>query len=209
MIVQQMKPATATSSAPDAKAGCTATFPKLAALIGYLDTLNRRADLARLSELLANLDVKRSDIAPACIFGTRGYKRNTISSSPWYELLALCWHSGDCTPIHDHMGVSCAFKVVEGEGTEIRFKPTPSGLICPTGTVAMHPGYICAADDPDIHQVANMQAQGNDLITLHIYSPPIKKMNTYEFATPISSETADQYRTPMKVQGSVAEDMPC
>jgi cysteine dioxygenase len=177
----------ATQSAAEQES-CCKTFPKLAALIGYLDSLRNRADLNRLSELLTNLDVRRSDIAPACIFGARGYKRNTISRSDWYELLALCWHSGDCTPIHDHQGVSCAFKIIEGDGTEIRFRTTPSGLICPTAAVQMNPGYICAALDADIHQVANMQPPGQDLITLHIYSPPIKKMNTYEFASPISPE---------------------
>lgn len=44
------------------------------------------------------------------------------------------------------------------------------------------PGYVCSAEDADIHQVANMQAAGTDLVTLHIYSPPIKNMHTYEFA---------------------------
>lgn len=170
-------------------------FPKLAAVIDYLDSVRGRADLAVLTKLLNELRITRGDIAPACIFGTRGYKRNTISSSDSYELLALCWHSGDRTPIHDHAGVSCAFRVVEGEGTEIRFSPTPSGLICPVATIAMQPGYVCAAADADIHEVCNMQAPGTDLVTLHIYSPPISKMNTYDFAAPISAECADRYKT--------------
>jgi hypothetical protein len=57
----------------------------------------------------------------------------------------------------------------------------------------MKPGYVCAAEDADIHQVANMQAAGSDLITLHIYSPPIRKMNTYEFAAPIAADVANNY----------------
>lgn len=185
-------------------------FPKLAAIIGYLDSLTARADLGVLAEMLKKLDVSRGDIAPACIFGQRGYRRNTICESPWFELLALCWRSGDCTPIHDHRGVSCAFRIVEGEGTEIRFDPTPSGLICPGAVALMKPGYICAADEPDIHQVANMQAPGVDLVTLHIYSPPIKKMNTYEFATPVSAECADRYAKPTTAaMPSATDDLPC
>lgn len=169
-------------------------FPKLAAVIDYLDSLKGRADLSVLTKLLNELRITRGDIAPACIFGTRGYKRNTISRTECYELLALCWHSSDRTPIHDHAGVSCAFRVVEGEGTEIRFAPTPSGLICPVATIPMSPGYVCAAADADIHEVCNMQAPGKDLVTLHIYSPPISKMNTYDFAAPISAECADRYK---------------
>lgn len=170
-----------------ATAGCTAPaaerFPPLADLIRYLDSLKSRADLNVLSRMLGQLQVTRRDIEPACVFGTKGYRRNTLARTDWYELLALCWRSGHCTPIHDHAGVSCAFRVVEGQGTEIRFAPTDSGLICPVATNPMTPGYVCAAEDADIHQVANMQAPGRDLVTLHIYSPPITKMRTYQFAT--------------------------
>lgn len=186
--------ATAGAAAKSDPARCTPgeglaqTFPKLAKLIGYLDSLSGRADLNVLTRLLGDVNITRADILPACIFGTGAYKRNTISESSSYELLALCWRSGHCTPIHDHHGVSCAFKVIEGTGTEIRFVPTASGLICPAATNQMAPGYVCAAEDSDIHQVANMQAPGQDLITLHIYSPPISKMRTYEFATSKGAE---------------------
>ncbi len=189
-------------------AGCTAApdtrparerFPKLAPIIDYLDTLSGRADLVALQKLLRETSIQREDVNSCCVFGTRGYKRNTVSKTDFYELVALCWRSGDFTPIHDHHGSSCAFKVIEGTGTEIRFVRTPSGLICPTQTTQMAPGYICAAEDEDIHQVANMQPPGTDLITLHIYSLPIKNMTTYEFATRISPDAADAYAQPTGV----------
>lgn len=200
---------------PTAKPTCAealARFPKLQPVVAYLQSLTTRADLAVLSKLLSELNVSRHDIAPACVFGQRGYRRNTICESPHFELLALCWRSGDCTPIHDHRGVSCAFRIIEGQGTEIRFEPTPSGLICPASINRMDPGYICAADEPDIHQVANMQAPGTDLVTLHIYSPPIKKMTTYEFATPVSAECADRYAKTGAIPAatpSATDDLPC
>jgi cysteine dioxygenase len=170
-----------------------AKFPRLAGLIGYLDSLTGRADLDVLSRLLGETPLTRADIEPACTFGVNGYRRNTISEGKWYELLALCWRSGHCTPIHDHRGVSCAFKVIEGVGTEIRFQVTPSGLVCPCGTESMPPGYICAAQDEAIHQVANMQAPGRDLVTLHMYSPAISKMHTYRFAVSEGAEGCEMY----------------
>jgi cysteine dioxygenase len=183
-----MTPATANPERCSPDAPPQVRFPKLARLIGYLESLRGRADLAVLARLLKELDISREDIAPVCIFGTGAYRRNTIARSEHFELLALCWHSGHCTPIHDHEGSSCAFRVVEGTGTEIRFRPTASGLICPCATNQMEPGYICAAEDADIHQVANMQAPGQDLITLHIYSPPIITMHTYTFAVSKGAE---------------------
>lgn len=154
---------------------------RLVPLVEYLESLRGRADLDILSGLLKEADITRRDIEPFCVFGARGYKRNTIRASEWYELLALCWRSGQCSTIHDHAGSSCAFRVIEGQGTEIRFRTTPSGLLCPLVANTMNTGYICAAEDADIHQVANMQPPGTDLITLHIYSPPIKRMTTYTY----------------------------
>jgi cysteine dioxygenase len=168
-------------------------------LIDYLQNLRGRADLATLSRLLQELRVTRDDILPACQFGTKGYRRNVIAASEHFELLALTWRSGHCTPIHDHRGVSCAFRVVEGTGTEVRFMHTPCGLACPTGSAQMHPGYVCAADEPDIHQVANHQAPGEDLITLHIYSPRITKMNVYKFYASEGAEDCDAYKKPGKM----------
>lgn len=163
--------------------------PKLAELVGYLSALDGRADLGELERRLRALDITRHDISPACVFGTKGYRRNTIARGEWFELLALCWRSGDCTPIHDHEGSSCAFKVIEGQGTEIGYEPTACGMVCPTGRRILEPGTVCAREDDDIHQVANMQAKGVDLITLHIYSPPIKQMGTYDFASGDSTES--------------------
>lgn len=160
-------------------------YPKLGEIIGYLESLTGRGDLRTQEQMLKKLALTREDIEPCCTFGQRSYRRNTIARGKHYELLALCWRSGHCTPIHDHRGVSCAFKVIHGTGTEIRFHLSPSGCVCPAETISMAPGYVCSADDPDIHQVANMQAPGMDLVTLHIYSPPIQRMNTFRYAQPM------------------------
>lgn len=160
-------------------------------LVRYLDGLSGRADLRVLAKMLGGMKTTRADLDAWCQFGTRGYRRNTIKRTRWYELLALCWRSGDCTPIHDHAGCSCAFKLMQGVGTEIRYRVTDSGLVCPTAVVEMSPNYICAAEDADIHQVANTQPPGKELVTMHIYSPPIELMTTY---------------TPMGVRNRVAWD---
>ena len=160
---------------------------RLSPLLDYLASLDGRADLAVLSRLLQNLAVTRADLGAACRFGADRYQRNRIAESDWYELVCLCWSSGQRTPIHDHRGSSCAFRVVEGVATETAFEPTPSGLICPCGSRQHGAGCVCASEEDDCHQVANTQPAGEDLITLHIYSPPLRQFNVYSLDTPTAS----------------------
>ena len=160
----------------------------LGSLLDYLTSLDGRADLRVLSRLLGDLAVTRADLGSACRFGAAGYQRNRIAESDWYELVCLCWSSGQRTPIHDHRGSSCAFRVVEGVATETAFEPTPSGLICPCGRREHGAGCVCASEEDDCHQVANTQPAGEDLITLHIYSPPLRQFNVYSLDSPTASD---------------------
>ena len=38
---------------------------------------------------------------------------------------------------------------------------------------------MIGSQDTDMHQVSNLQAGSADLVTLHIYSPPLLWMGTY------------------------------
>jgi cysteine dioxygenase len=174
-------PSSAPPSAPPSPADAAGRFPALREILEYLDRAGSRIDLAVLETLLRRLNIGRAELAPACRFRDGAYARNIIARTPWFELVCLCWQSGQMTPIHDHEGSSCAFRVIEGVGTEIRYEKTPAGLILPVASTRMPPGYVCAAEDADIHQVANAQAPGTDLITLHIYSPPIQTMHAYPY----------------------------
>ena len=176
------------SAKTTADARKTSLFPKLVPLLRYLDGLGDKADLPTLRRLLEDLEVSRDDLSAACYFQDERYQRNLIKETPWYELVCLCWQSGQRTPIHDHEGSSCAFLVVEGDATETRFERTPSGLVVPDATERRRPGFICASSEADIHQVANAQSPGCDLITLHIYSPQLRHFNVYSMDTPTASD---------------------
>lgn len=155
----------------------------LAALVDYLDSLDGRMDLGVMSGLLGDLDVSATDFGTASAFCPDSYQRNVLRRSSWYELVVLCWEPGQRTPIHDHRGSSCAFRVVEGVATETRFDPTPSGLYCAGPTERLGAGTVCAAEDDDVHQVANAEA-AEPLVTLHIYSPPLDEYTVYSLDTP-------------------------
>jgi len=37
---------------------------------------------------------------------------------------------------------------------------------------------------PDIHQLGNPEVSGQDLITIHIYAPPLGVLHTYKVGSP-------------------------
>jgi hypothetical protein len=41
-------------------------------------------------------------------------------------------------------------------------------------------GSVTGSDIPDIHQLGNPDVSGQDLITLHVYAPPLGVLHTYK-----------------------------
>lgn len=163
----------------------TQTCPlKLASLIDYLDGLTQRVDLDLLETQLRSLDLTVTDVDQYARFSPKHYVRNLIRSSDWYHLLVLCWRSGQRSPIHNHAKSACGFKILSGVATETQFEITPCSLIKPVASQDMRVGDVAVTMDANIHQVSNLCAPGDDLVTLHIYSPPLLRMDTYSLTDP-------------------------
>jgi cysteine dioxygenase len=148
-------------------------------LFQYLDGLEERAPLQELVAELSELKVRCEDLAAHVIFSDRQYARNLVRKSPWYHLLVLCWKNGQRSPIHDHAGSSCGVRVLRGVMTETTFAPAPNGHIKAVASHDLAAGGVCGSQDSDMHQVSNLQAGHADLVTLHVYSPPLLWMGTY------------------------------
>ncbi|RMH28644.1 MAG: hypothetical protein D6693_03620 [Planctomycetota bacterium] len=147
-------------------------------LIAQLDRLEAPADLEWMSRLLRESGLTRRDLGPHVRFEDDHYARNEVARSAWHELVCVCWRPGQGTPIHDHRASSCAFLVVEGRATEIRFDLDEGGMLAREHPPAIRePGYICSSWDADVHEVVNRSPE--DLITLHIYSPALTQVHVY------------------------------
>jgi cysteine dioxygenase len=164
----------------------TTATAKLAPLLAYLDSLTtERADVQRLAEALDRLDgLSADDLREYAVFDDHDYRRNLVVEGPMYEVLLLCWKSGQRSPIHDHAHSVCGVKVLEGRLTEVRYRETPCGQVVAKDCREMELGGICASVDHDIHEISNLEAEGEDLITMHIYSPPLREMAMYDPAKP-------------------------
>ena len=154
--------------------------PKLAPLCRYLDSLTARMDLSILEQVLNENQIGIDDVTDACVYDEQRYQRNKIGTSPWYDLLVICWRPGQATAIHDHTSSSCGFKVLTGTATELVYEKTDDAgdFVRPVRKGAYATGQLCLAQDHDIHRISNDSASEN-LVTLHIYSPPLQ-MKFYE-----------------------------
>ncbi|MCB9853738.1 MAG: cysteine dioxygenase family protein [Phycisphaerales bacterium] len=160
----------------------------------FLTTLDRcrdRVPLNTLMKLLSRLDVSIEDVKKYARFGDEHYQRNLLHAGPAYHALVLCWRNGQRSPIHDHRGSSCGVRVIKGELTETTFEFSANGLIYPTASSVMKEGNVCGSQDSDIHQVSNLQSGEKELVTLHIYSPPLHVMGTYSLTDDFVGDFAD------------------
>src|SRR5262245_31675226 len=148
-------------------------------LFDYLEGLHSQAPLEELKAELADLDIEPEDLATHVKFLPRTYSRNLVRGGQWYNVLVLCWRNGQRSPIHDHRGSSCAVRVLEGTMTETLFEFAANGLVKPIFSRDVAPGSVVGSEDTDMHQVSNLQAGKADLVTLHVYTPPLKVMGTY------------------------------
>jgi cysteine dioxygenase len=148
-------------------------------LIRFLDALESPPALNALTAELTNLEIDWSALEPHVLFSAQTYRRNLVRASRHYNLLVLCWRNGQRSPIHDHKGSNCALRVLRGNMTETLFEFAPNGHVKPIFSRDMPAGAVVGSADKDMHQVSNLQAGNADLITLHIYSPPLLVMGTY------------------------------
>jgi uncharacterized NAD(P)/FAD-binding protein YdhS len=129
--------------------------------------------LAAMTATLAGLDVERFDVEGLLRFGEEGYRRVSIRRTDRYEALLICWRSGQRSPIHNHTGSACVARVLAGRATETLFQRSALGVLFPARSRIIPGGSLMSCGGDGVHQVANLEPAGRDLVTLHVYSPPL------------------------------------
>lgn len=160
----------------------------LDSLLRYLDGLDGRAALPELTDRLRRLELDERDVAGFIRFGEPSYQRILLRAGRWYHLWVMCWKNGQRSPIHDHAGSSCALRVLRGTATITDFAFAANGHVKALGSRDCPPGTVVGSQDGDLHQVSNLQAGSADLVTLHVYTPPLLRMGTYSLTDPTRGE---------------------
>jgi cysteine dioxygenase len=168
----------------------TAHLPKLVeikhqlfsftALKETLSALREPPTIADLNDWLYRVQVTPGDLHPFRFFKQGTYARHRVFRNELAELLVLCWRPGQRTPIHDHNGSYGAVRVCEGVMWETIFALNDAHKLYYQRAREWNAREVTAADVPDIHQLGNPEVSGQDLVTLHLYAPPLGVLNTYK-----------------------------
>jgi cysteine dioxygenase len=168
-----------------------------------LDRFDGQLPLRAILDWFGEVPLSIEDVISYLTFRPERYVRNRLHDGPAYQALVLCWRNGQRSPIHNHRGSHCGVKVLHGVATETIFTRAPNGLVLPVESRDLPPGHTCASSDDDIHQVSNLQAGGADLVTLHIYSPPLLRMEMFSLDTPCVREWDDPVNDPFAHGGGI------
>ncbi|MBD1557269.1 hypothetical protein HC752_09975 [Vibrio sp. S9_S30] len=148
-------------------------------LISHLDQSSQPLSLPVIRFLLEHIRVDDKTIEELSVFDRDQYHRHYLYQSENVEVLILGWLNGQRSRIHDHQGSNCGVKVLKGEATETHFKRVENGHILAISSAHLERDQITSSYDNQIHQISNLQPDGQDLVTLHIYSPPLSAAQLY------------------------------
>ena len=166
--------------------GSSITFSEL------VECLNSQTTVPTLDQIdswLSSVEIHDPDLQPYTGFKEGNYWRHRVCRNDAVEILVICWRPGQKTPIHDHNGSHGVVRVHQGLMWETVFAyHHESGLCYDTGRECPT-GVVTGAEIPDIHQLGNPEVSGQDLITVHVYAPPLGVLKTYK----VGSSQVDLY----------------
>ena len=157
---------------------------ELPRFLSDLDRCERAVPLPLLCGQLRDLSLGDDELRRYVRFGDDGYRRNLVRLGPGYVALVLCWRPGQASPIHDHLGSACGVRVLEGVATETRYRREASGELVEIERHVHPANGVCGSYDADIHTISNGQSEGRNLITLHVYTPPMRQFRAYSLGRP-------------------------
>ena len=137
-------------------------------------------------EILRNMPVDPQSLAPYLLWDAQHYTRNLIEKTPLFELLAICWETGQCSSIHNHKDQNCWMAAPIGRLLVQNYRVLDQDLdagtcdITPTDVIEINPSAPTAVDPREpVHKVFNPPEFGQRAVSLHVYSRPYDSCVVY------------------------------
>ncbi|GBF96262.1 cysteine dioxygenase [Raphidocelis subcapitata] len=164
-----------------------------------------RLDAAVSALVRAYIEAGHTDYRRYANFNPHHYVRNLIEENEDFELMILCWQKGQGSRVHNHADSHGWLTPLYGEMVEHQYEVTDAGSGEAPADVPPLPGVLAATSPcPTLRHLrttrvgAGVVTYINDRlalhsvrcpddcptepggITLHIYSPPIRRVKLYE-----------------------------
>jgi len=152
----------------------------LTSLVAALESTGSDPSLSQIYEWLEKSDISSDEMQPYTAFKEGNYWRHRVVRNEFVEMLVLCWRPGQRTPIHDHNGSHGGVKVQQGMLWETIFTYDALAGLEYKSAREYAPGAVTGSDVPDIHQLGNPDVSEQDLVTIHVYAPPLGVLHTYK-----------------------------
>jgi len=155
----------------------------LGALTETLSSLASAPTQSELDALLRKLELKPEELCGYLNFKPNTYTRRRVVRNDLSEMLVLCWLPGHRTAIHDHNGSYGAIRICEGGMEEEIFAVNAAGEVEFEIRHRRAAGEVTGTGVPDIHRIGNAETSEQRMITIHIYAPPLRIINTYQLGS--------------------------
>ena len=138
-------------------------------------------DATEVQSYLEQTRIEPATLAPYLHYRPERYTRHLVHKTPAFEILVICWGSGQQAPIHGHEGELCWARVECGTLRFTNYRlisEAPLRLELLSAAVDGGIGYL---DGPaDIHAVENCRAFGAPAASVHVYSRPYAECDIYD-----------------------------
>ncbi|HEY0101181.1 MAG TPA: cysteine dioxygenase family protein [Pyrinomonadaceae bacterium] len=155
----------------------------LDALTQTLASLKNAPTQSELDGLLRMLEPEPEELREHLGFKPNTYTRHRLFRNDLCEMLVLCWLPGQCTSIHDHNGSYGAIRICEGAMEEEIFALNEAGEVVYETTHRRAAGEVTGTGVPDIHRIGNAEGSTERMVTIHVYAPPLRVINTYRLGS--------------------------
>ena len=152
----------------------------LESLVRALESVKSAPGLEQIYRWLEKAEIAAEELQPYLGFKEGNYWRHRVCRNEFVEMLVLCWRPGQRTPIHDHNGSHGGVKVHRGMLWETTFSYDSVRGLEYKSAREHPPGAVTGSAVPDIHQLGNPDVSGQDLVTVHVYAPPLGVLHTYK-----------------------------
>lgn len=149
-----------------------------AGAIPIIDLVTAPGDIDNAALVIAmqTLDVDALALGDAVLKDKSNYVRTLLYRDARAELLALTWLPGQRSLVHDHGHSTCVLRVVHGVATEHLYRRREDGALRRDYMKRdLRAGVVTSSPGDALHSLGNnAPPDGDVLVTLHVYTPPLQ-----------------------------------